>query len=66
MTDTEVIAIQARKIVELQRESTELTEKIKTALLLMGGIGGPLNDNKLSFLPAQLNFFWELQDILKD
>lgn len=57
MTDSELIASQAREIATLRADLAEARERIARAKLLIFGIGGPLNDNVLGYSLAQLQTF---------
>lgn len=63
MTDTELIAQQARVIAE-QRERidafVEMTKQIRSQLY---SIGAPLNDNLLQYTSPQLRPFAEIGDL---
>ena len=53
MTAAELIAKQAKELVEIHDEVTELRADISRARANIYGIGGPLNDNKLGYSPQQ-------------
>lgn len=54
MTNDEVIARQAKEIMELNDLVTDLKERIEAAAMVIFCIGGPLSDNKLGCSPEQL------------
>lgn len=49
ISDTEMIARQAKQLEELRDEVADLKERIRLAALHIYCIGGPLNDNKLGY-----------------
>ncbi len=57
MSDDEVIARQAKKILELTDELAELRKSVSKAICHIVCVGGPLNDNKLKFSGQQLTVF---------
>lgn len=66
MTDDEVIANQAREIQELKVQIEQATEIKHSIMMMLVGIGGPLNDNKLGFTTAQFPLFHAIeQEICK-
>ena len=60
-TDTEIIARQARELIELRDEVARLKESASMARMQIIGIGGPLNDNKLGFNKEQLGVFRRIE-----
>lgn len=54
MTDEQLIAQQAKRIAELEEELALRSEAERKIHLEIYGIGGPLNDNKLSYTKAQM------------
>lgn len=65
MTDTELIARQAKRIVELEDLILELNDRFSEASTLIVGIGGPLNDDRLSFNSDQKMLFRQINSILE-
>ena len=66
MTYEELIAKQAVKIAELDEQVNALTERLHHIRLIICCIGGPLNDNKLAYSPAQLSTFQEIMGYAED
>lgn len=66
MTETELIARQAKQIEELRDEVEELKERSRRARLHIYCIGGPLNDNKLGYSKTQMITFWRISEDLGD
>lgn len=66
MTESELIARQAKQIEELRDEVTELREGIREARLHMICVGGPLNDNVLGFTKEQRMVFHRIDDALPE
>lgn len=66
MTDTELIAQQARRIAELKQQVDHHAEDKKQALLILICVGGPLNDNKLGYTRAQLTPLARIARLLED
>ena len=64
MTDTELIAKQAKKIEELREELDETNGGIRSVHMLIFGIGGPLNDNMLGFTVEQRSVFHRIAEAL--
>lgn len=64
MTNTELIAIQARKIIEYEAEVAQYVDRIKKIQIGLICCGGPLNDNFLQYNKEQLKPFFKIQDIL--
>lgn len=64
MNDQEMIAIQARKIMELEADIAFAEEKLKRVRLQLICCGAPLNDNFLRYSKEQLKPFGKIQDIL--
>lgn len=64
MTDSELIARQARKIEELQDSVFDLNNRISKARMHIYCIGGPLNDNRLGYSKAQMVTFWRISEEL--
>lgn len=63
-TDDSTIARQARAIEILEDRVAELEKAVKEARLHIGGIGGPLNDNKLGYTKEQLGTFFKIDQCL--
>lgn len=57
LTDAELIARQAKQIEELRDDLADLKERCRRSRLHICGIGGPLNDNKMRYSPAQMVIF---------
>ena len=57
-----LIANQAREIAELKEELSEYKEAMQKLHNMMVCIGGPLNDNVLSFDKEQLAFLFRLHN----
>ncbi len=64
MNDEEIIAMQARKIIELEADAAQAEDKLKRIRLQLICIGAPLNDNFLQYSEKQLEPFFKIQDIL--
>jgi hypothetical protein len=64
MNDTEMIAIQARKIVELELDIAMTIDQLARIKVVLVRCGGPLNDNFLQYSKEQLKPFFRIQDIL--
>lgn len=65
MTDTELIAAQARRIAALEEERRNCKEAVEQARLHMICIGGPLNDNVLGYSPEQLTTFRRIDTLIR-
>lgn len=64
MSDDEIIAQQARIIIELQNEVNDKRQSLRNIGNILYGIGQPLNDNKLKYSKEQLhNFFLISQEL---
>lgn len=66
MLEVELIARQAKQLVETQDELDELKERVRRARSHIYCIGGPMNDNKLGYTKAQLMTFSRIADELGD
>lgn len=66
MTDTELIARQAKQIEEFREELADLKERVRRARSHIYCIGGPLNDNKLEYSSKQLMPFARIAEELED
>jgi hypothetical protein len=64
MTDSELIARQAKQLEELRDEVADLRERAQRARLHIYCIGGPLNDNKLGYTRPQMKTFYEIANEL--
>ena len=64
MNDTEMIAMQARKIMELEADIAMAEDIIKRVKMKLVRIGGPLNDNCDGYTKEQLKPFFKIRDIL--
>ena len=64
MTDTELIARQARQIAELHVELDEIKGGVRSVHMLIYGIGGPLNDNRNGFTTEQREVFHRIAEEL--
>lgn len=64
VTETEIIARQARLLMEQADEIDALTKRVSDAQAIMVCIGGPLNDNKLGYTGEQLATFVRIQRAL--
>ena len=60
MTETELIARQAKQIEELKDSQADLRERMRQIHLIIYCIGGPLNDNKLKYTNSQLVTFAQI------
>ena len=60
------IASQAMKITLLENKISQYRENTKQVLMLIGGIGGPLNDNKLKFSRDQMKLFLKIEEIINE
>lgn len=66
MTESELIARQARQLEELRDEVADLKERARRARRHIYCVGGPLNDNKLEYSKAQMATFARIADELGD
>jgi len=66
MTESELIARQAKQLEELRDEVADLRERSRRALMHIYCIGGPLNDNKLGYTKPQKVTFARIADELGD
>ena len=64
LSDDDMIAMQARKIMELEADMAFAEEKLKRIRLQLICCGAPLNDNFLQYSKEQLEPFGKIQDIL--
>ena len=64
--DDEVIARQARRIMELEDAVRQFQEGCEAIRMRLICIGGPLNDNVLFYSKEQLAIFFRIQDTLND
>ena len=64
MTEVELIAYQAKRVVELERTVQDLSFRMAEVHLNIICGGGPLNDNKLHYSPAQLVLFSKIDDLV--
>jgi len=65
ITDSELIAKQARRIADLESQLTEQADMISRARQRIICIGGPLNDNLLRYTQAQLREWHSVLDCLE-
>ena len=66
MTYKELVAVQAKRIEELEIDKRRLISGIKDAKKYIVCIGGPLNDNLLGYSAPQLKTFWSILHALDD
>lgn len=66
MTDTEVIAAQAKRILELEQYQADARERFARIHGIIYCIGGPLNDNRLQFTREQQAVFFRIAEQLSD
>lgn len=66
MNEVELIARQAKQLVETQDALDDLRERVRRARLHIYCIGGPLNDNKLGYSKPQMVTFFRIADELGD
>lgn len=64
ITDEELIALEARKIIELDANILQAEGRLRRIKMQLICIGGPLNDNFLQYSKEQLKPFFKIQDIL--
>lgn len=64
MTESELIARQAKQIEELRDENAELKKRVEKAIMHIYCIGGPLNDNKLGYSKPQMLTFFRIAEEL--
>ena len=64
MTDTELIARQAKRLEELRVELDEIKGGVRSVHMLIYGIGGPLNDNGLGYTKEQRTVFHRIAEEL--
>jgi predicted transposase YbfD/YdcC len=60
INDAELIADQARKIAKLEADAIELHAAISGVNKILYCIGGPLNDNKHQYNPAQIREWFDV------
>ena len=63
MTDVELIARLAKRIVELELSNQDLEKRMADIQLHIICVGGPLNDNKLGYSRTQLVTFAKIMDL---
>ena len=66
MTESDLIARQAKQLEELRDEVSDLKERARRARLHIYCIGGPLNDNKLGYSKQQMVTFYRIAEELGD
>lgn len=66
MTDTELIAQQARRIADLEQQAESFASARHSLLGILYCIGGPLNDNKLGYTKEQLTTFWRIRELFDE
>lgn len=66
MTDTEMIAMQAKKIACLEVRASAYKKAFEEIRIKLICIGGPLNDNFLKYTPEQLKVFFQIDEIISD
>lgn len=64
MTDDELIAMQARKMMELEADNSRMLVQLSNIRMQLIAVGAPLNDNALQYSKEQLKPFFRIQDIL--
>jgi hypothetical protein len=64
LSDEEMLAMQARKIMEQEAELAQGKEKLHRIKMQLITIGAPLNDNYLEYSREQLKPFFKIRDIL--
>ena len=62
ITEAQLIAQQALKIANLEAKVTSMNDDRRSIHMIIYGIGGPLNDNKLHFTPEQMRVFQRIAD----
>jgi len=65
MDDTEMIATQAKRIVKMSEDLSDLRSRIRKAKNHIVCVGGPLNDNKLRYSRDQLVTFIRILEELE-
>jgi len=66
MSDTELIAYQARKIASLQFDLTQAKLSCNNINNILYCIGGPLNDNVLGYTFEQLKPFFRIHEQVRE
>ncbi len=66
MNKDELIVMQQLKIEELLKNEELYKSSIYNSIMLMVGIGGPLNDNILGFTRKQRAVFHKIKDYLEE
>jgi DNA-dependent RNA polymerase auxiliary subunit epsilon len=64
MTDDEIIAIQAKKMMELEADNSRMMVQLSNIQVKLISFVAPLNDNFLQYNKEQLKLFLDIQDIL--
>lgn len=64
MTDDELIAMQAKEMMELEAANLQMLTALSNVRRQLISIGAPLNDNFLQYSKEQLKPFLKIQDIL--
>ena len=64
LSDSEMLAMQARKIMELEAEMAQYEIQFNQIRLQLISVGAPLNDNFLQYSKKQLEPFGKIQEIL--
>ena len=64
MTDTEIIAMQTKRILEQEADLAMYKQRCDAIRMKLICVGAPLNGNFLQYSKEQLNPFFRIQDIL--
>ncbi len=64
MENDELVALQARKIAELEKEIAVYRDNARQISILLCKVGGPLNDNILKYSPEQLTIFFKIEELV--
>jgi len=66
VTNSDLIAQQAREIAALREEVEDRTKRMRSARRCIVCIGGPLNDNRLRYTPEQMFEWHRVLNYLED
>lgn len=59
-SNEEVIAEQARRLMSYEKSEADYKARLRAIRMIIIGVGGPLNDNKLHYTNAQLHTFGKI------
>ena len=66
MNYEKLTAVQALEIANLEQRVAAFVGASKAIHMLIYGIGGPLNDNRLGYTPDQRKDFYRIYEILEE